>query len=331
MIDKKESTKINTLRFICIIFLVLLHTQIGHLLTPTNTDIINIQNIINIPFLPILFFLSGYLFFQTKEENKDRSFRDWIIYTYIYKIRRRIRTLLIPYILWCLIAIVYNHFIKNDNWPCGITNFLIQFWDSGSGHPIGKAMWYIKTLILFSFFSPVYYILIKYLKNVILLIALFLFSFNINIDYPFFNIYLLLGSYTAIMGFSLDKIYKNFNWKICLILYLAIKILNLSMIFPTFVQSINFMLCSISLWGIITKYNIPASITMSSSFIYFVHPYFTGLRNIYITHINTTKLLNCCFVWIITAISVLLICYILFRISKRKMPKIISILIGDRL
>lgn len=82
MIDKKESTKINTLRFICIIFLVLLHTQIGHLLTPTNTDIINIQNIINIPFLPILFFLSGYLFFQTKEENKDRSFRDWIIYTY---------------------------------------------------------------------------------------------------------------------------------------------------------------------------------------------------------------------------------------------------------
>lgn len=192
-------------------------------------------------------------------------------------------------------------------------------------------MWYIKTLILFSFFSPVYYILIKYLKNVILLIALFLFSFNINIDYPFFNIYLLLGSYTAIMGFSLDKIYKNFNWKICLILYLAIKILNLSMIFPTFVQGINFMLCSISLWGIITKYNIPASITMSSSFIYFVHPYFTGLRNIYITHINTTKLLNCCFVWIITAISVLLICYILFRISKRKMPKIISILIGDRL
>ena len=156
-------------------------------------------------------------------------------------------------------------------------------------------------------------------------------SFNINIDYPFFNIYLLLGSYTAIMGFSLDKIYKNFNWKICLILYLAIKILNLSMIFPTFVQGINFMLCSISLWGIITKYNIPASITMSSSFIYFVHPYFTGLRNIYITHINTTKLLNCCFVWIITAISVLLICYILFRISKRKMPKIISILIGDRL
>lgn len=103
MIDKKESTKINTLRFICIIFLVLLHTQIGHLLTPTNTDIINIQNIINIPFLPILFFLSGYLFFQTKEENKDRSFRDWIIYTYIYKIRRRIRTLLIPYIYGALL------------------------------------------------------------------------------------------------------------------------------------------------------------------------------------------------------------------------------------
>ena len=69
MIDKKESTKINTLRFICIIFLVLLHTQIGHLLTPTNTDIINIQNIINIPFLPILFFLSGYLFFSDKRRK----------------------------------------------------------------------------------------------------------------------------------------------------------------------------------------------------------------------------------------------------------------------
>ena len=70
------------------------------------TDIYNITRIISVNVIsrvavPLFFILSGYYFF-----NKT----DFTTYTYLRKLQRRIKTIVIPYLLWNLIAIIpfYN-------------------------------------------------------------------------------------------------------------------------------------------------------------------------------------------------------------------------------
>ena len=49
--------------------------------------------------VPLFFFISGYLFFLQKEFNRQE---------YLRKLQKRVKTLLVPYLLWNLIAIIYQ-------------------------------------------------------------------------------------------------------------------------------------------------------------------------------------------------------------------------------
>lgn len=315
MITPQESKAIDSIRFTCIIFLILLHTQVSHLTIPPVTDkLMKIQEFINIPFLSILFLLSGYLFFLNIDLLTSR--KDWLSKIWPNKLQKRIKTLLIPYILWCCIALLYNYFIKGIELPQNIPNFIMQFWDAGSntGYPIGKAMWYIKSLIVFSILSPVYFYFIKWCKHLILIVIIFLIPLDLRIDYPYFNIYLLLGSYLALMGFTLEKLTSIFNWKICLLFLIISKTTNFlinGLVIPTF---FNFAFCLVILLGLYLKYNLKSSLVVTCSFLYFSHPYFTGLRNIYMNANNNNGTLQSFLIWILTTISVIIICILLFSI-----------------
>lgn len=328
MITFQESKAINSIRFTCIIFLILLHTRITHLTPPTVTDsLAKLENIFNIPFLPILFLLSGYLFFQNISIKFERK---QLIHTWFNKLQRRIKTLIIPYIIWCIVAIIYNYYVKEIDFPQNPSNFIMQFWDANMGHPIGKAMWYIKNLILFSMLSPLYFYIIKWGKHLILLSIIIFISIDLPIDFPYFNMYLLLGSYIALLGFSLEKIANFFNWKLCLTFYIASKIVQLffpNVIIPSF---FNFTLCTIGLIGVYLKYNFKNTVVATSSFLYFIHPYFTGIRNIYIKINNTDSIPLYFSIWVLTAITVIIICMFLYFLFKRYMPKLLSIVTGDR-
>ena len=325
----QESKAINSVRFICIIFLVLLHTRVDHLVCTTITEPVNkVQELVNIPFLNILFVLSGYLFFYSRKPLQQGE--NWFKAIGIDKIAKRLHTLLIPYIIWCMIAIVYNHFVKHISWPNGVTDFLIQFWDANDGHPIGKAMWYIKSLIIFSLFSPLYYYVVKWLKHFVLPLTLILAGFNIPIDYPYFNLYLLLGAYVAIMGFSFSDILNRFDWRLCLMFYLLLKGLLFFDVLPFKPAMPMAFLCFIALFGLMMKYNVHPTLTVSSSFIYFAHPYVTGVRNLYIKLVDNSTLLPSLTTWVLTATTVIIICYATYRFMKRFTPKILSIITGDR-
>lgn len=288
-----------------------------------------VENFMNIPFLQILFVLSGYLFFYT---HGGANRKDWIQNVWKEKLRKRIKTLLIPYIIWCLVAIIYNHFILHKVFPDSISDFFMQFWDAGAGHPIGKAMWYMKSLILFSLLSPLYYYAVKWLKHFVLVIVLLVIvCFNIPIDYPYFNVYILLGSYLAIIGLSFYDIVKSVDWRCCLAVYLLFKVL-----FLTGVLDLNVFLpinlcCFIGLFGLLMKYDIPPVVAASSSFVYFVHPFVQGVRNIFIRFVDTSSLSSCFCVWMLTALTVMTVCSALFFFMKRFTPKYLSVLTGDRI
>lgn len=325
----QESRAINSLRFVCIVFLVIMHTRVQHLAASSLGHSIGaMQTLVNIPLLQILFVLSGYLFFFCQKESPQGV--GWFKAIGGGKIKKRVRTLLVPYIIWCLIAIVYNHYVKHAQWPSGITDFLLQFWDANGGHPIGKAMWYMKSLMVFTVLSPLYYYAVRFLKHSTPIAALVLFLFDIPIDCPYLNVWLLIGSYLGIMRLSFGNIVDKLNWKICLVAYLLLKALQFACVLPSGASVPMVLLCFAGLFGLLMKFSVPPLLAASSSFIYFAHPYFTGVRNIYMKFVDASSLFQFMLVWMLTALTVFAICYALYRFMKRFMPKVLNLVTGDR-
>ncbi len=151
----------------------------------------------------VYFFISGYLFFSGK---------DWTSDVYKEKLKRRIKTLLIPYLLWnllgvCLVVVrllpVFNIFLtySGSDLNMSVSNFLSCFWmyDGQLGapsesvgnyeifvqrtcFPINTALWFVRDLMIVVACTPLVYFLLKRLRMyfIFLLSVLYLyFSYNV--------------------------------------------------------------------------------------------------------------------------------------------------------
>ena len=159
----------------------------------------NIYSIIGIFFnnlctvaVPFFFFTAGYyFFFNTEKFDKD---------TYKSKIKKRIKTLLVPYVLWIIITIIlrilyglYKMYVLKlsiSELPSDcltideittLSNILSFFWnyfiinENNTFNPLGLSsylaapinipLWFLRDLIILTAISPLLYKGIKYLKK----------------------------------------------------------------------------------------------------------------------------------------------------------------------
>ena len=123
--------------------------------------------------VPGFFFISGFLFFLSKK-------------SYTEKLRSRFHTLFIPYVLWNLLLLLLYIIAYAFGHPQDINgkniveysfiDYLRLFWDRGSydnGNfvPILCPLWYIRNLIIMSILSPLLYYLIRYVRDLFLIIV----------------------------------------------------------------------------------------------------------------------------------------------------------------
>ena len=335
IISKKESNAINILRFICILFLLLHHSVIDHLVPESLSGTMKIvQQTITIPFLQILFILSGYLFFYQKNEALG-SYKivDFIKKTYVIKLLKRVRSLLLPYIIWCFVSIVYQIVVKHQVYSMhNPLDFVSLFWDTGSGHPVGMALWYVRNLIVFAILSPIYFIVVKFFGHLTVLLLFILASLKMPIDLPYFNVFLLLGSYLALSGISLEVLATKMNWLLCVACYIFLKTICISLQFD--LNSIFLpLLLVLGIVGSLIKFEpseFIKKVAMASTFIYFCHPYFTGIRNIYMSLIDSSVIGFDIAVWFVQAATNFAICYCIYLFLKKFAPKLLGILQGNR-
>ncbi len=131
--------------------------------------------------VPLFFFISGFLFFY----RSDFSFA-----VYGMKLKKRIRTLLIPYLFWNIIVFLLllltqlflssmisgrNKLISDYNW----LDWLNLFWDHREGMPICYQFWFIRDLIFVILCSPAVYYFIRYGKIFSLIILGVLWMFGL--------------------------------------------------------------------------------------------------------------------------------------------------------
>lgn len=176
--DKILSHTISFLRFPLIVAVVLLHSNLSVVIIngtrPVNAGQYPVHEWLYRLFsyelaeaaVPLFFFISGFLFFY----RGDFSPR-----VYVNKIKRRVRSLLIPYLFWNMAVLVlfvlsqmyFSRISSGHTLP--ITEFTFSdwlrlFWDYSDGHPIGYQFWFIRDLMVISLLSPVVFLFVRHLK-----------------------------------------------------------------------------------------------------------------------------------------------------------------------
>lgn len=209
--DEFQSSMIDGLKFAMACLVVMIHVD-GGLISSSYSgtyqgglfDIIHIlfaQGICRIA-VPFFFMISGFLYFT--------HLREWNWHIYIKKEKRRVRTLVVPYLLWNIISIAvfigvkYAEMMWNGKFFY-LTNFIAQqgwwriFWDCGriidesavnvlgitmhNGFPFNGPLWFIRDLFIVTLFSPaVHFFIRKFGASFITLLSILMI---LNIWLPF--------------------------------------------------------------------------------------------------------------------------------------------------
>lgn len=108
--------------------------------------------------VPSFFIISGYLFFYKTEK---------VVHTYP-KIKKRCRTLLVPYIIWCFVFILFMGIIScltptNGDWLSLLKNGeIVRFLSFVFIEPAAFHLWFIRDLFLLVLLSPLLYLALYY-------------------------------------------------------------------------------------------------------------------------------------------------------------------------
>jgi len=239
--------------------------------------------------VPIFFMISGYLFYSNIRNWKDC----------LPKIKKRMRTLLVPYLLWNLLFVLVflalallpvskfvnntqivdnvRHFIHHGD-LLGIVSYL--YWPQ----PVNIILWYVRDLFIFVLFTPLLYFILKNKKvawaTMLLLAAGTIMFYNNTVNGL---VFFVIGAYLSI--------HEDLSW----LSYLSKKLflpaiiiyVSLSLIAPyNPFQNYTFLLLHmggvISIWHLYDcfheRINIPKNVLGYGFFIYCFHMPFYNIK-----------------------------------------------------
>lgn len=169
------SDKLRVLSLVSIIFVLYIHSrfQPNEIMGMVYYDKIQLftSEMIGRCAVPLFYLISGYLFFMKVPDGVKSIGR---------KIRKRIKSLLIPYFIGCVFFVIFYSFVALLPWTSSFINssssimplfqkpysiILISiFYDGGTGYPCAFQLWFLRDLILIVATSPLWYLCLKHLK-----------------------------------------------------------------------------------------------------------------------------------------------------------------------
>lgn len=310
--------------------------------------------------VPCFFIFSGYFFFS--------RLQDWDWRIWLEKIKQRISTLLIPYLLWNIIWII-NRFIVDSVKSHQLVNIinlmqsrggLRAFYDMGftyvpsyqnifgmtifEGHPVNFPLWFVRDLMILVMLAPLIYHFIKHTKQYGIILLYLFYLFDIRIPWTGFSMtscfYFSLGAYFMISG----KLFVDFFRRIRKPVYFIAPVMLIAcMIMSSANEAVHTYLVRIFVpLGVIAVCNLSDALVQSeqvkvkenfvksSFFIYAMH--IMIVNPIYKTWnavIVSTPFSDVLRVLFVPAV-IWLSCYLTFCILKKFCPPVLGILTGNR-
>ena len=135
--------------------------------------------------VPIYYFISGYVFFLGIELTREKYFR---------KLKNRVHTLLIPYLLWNSLFIIraivvgspyFSQFVTGyESLDLTIPHLLWSFWNNGKGirpritslksfgiYPIDYPLWFVRDLMIVVLIAPFIWHMAKRFGNMFVIVS----------------------------------------------------------------------------------------------------------------------------------------------------------------
>lgn len=229
--------------------------------------------------VPVFFIMSGYLFFANVEK--------WSLKVYKAKMLRRMKTLLIPYLIWnLLMAVKLKTFSWSIFWvfwcPAGIqTDWFGQVQMMTA--PANMPLWFLRDLLVVSLFTPIIYILVKKLGYCLIAVLTVLYLSGICAFIPGLSAYAIyffsFGAFLSIRSMDLVETFKRLEWPaygLSLIFAISMLLTYQASIFSSLMLCFRLtgafaVFCLVSRILSSTHRRLPQVVSNSSYFIYLTH------------------------------------------------------------
>lgn len=326
-----------------------------------NNLMILMSHVISRAAVPTFFLVSGYYLFYKTEFSLDEFKK---------KIKKRLRSLVVPYILWLSIFIVlmvgmlygrtivmersfadvWGYFSEkgwlNIFWNCSEWSFRTSWTGkplNGSG-PVLIPLWFVRDLIVCCIMSPFIHWCIKRLGLFFIALLLFRHVTGLIPSLSGFsiNVYFVIGAYLAINGKNIiveaDRIQKLAYWFTALLLPIMVYYDGSS----TYVGNILYPFWEFVL--VVTYINIataivsrgwlrqPVSMSKSSFFIYCLHAILVlgYCSRLMMKVIPSDHWFLASLRYMLVPLLCVAVCYAIYIIMNRYTPKLLSVLTGNR-
>ncbi len=352
ILTKEQSKTLTLLKGFAIILVVMIHSDVRQAMSAEHLSALDLYmqgltRIIVVNAVPLFFFISGFLFFLKKD-------------SYLNKWKKRAKSLLVPYIIWCIIGFLIPFFFQQvlglghlfkggeghlkpiADFECW--DYLKMFWNIRDGAPILSTLWFLRNLILLVILAPVFHFLATRLK--------WAFPVSLAINYLFTNWGILclgsgdlfffgMGNYLAINSNSggvllLDK--QKYSWLVPVwMLTFIISMVayyygmyerlatNIFVVFDCMLMY-KLMRTAVDKWDMTWL----VKISTASFFIYLFHePWLGYVIGMFFKFVHPTGLLCYIMPWFFCALATAY-SYIAYLILKRFVPKLLNVMTGAR-
>lgn len=250
MIDSKVTTgdlrsqSLDLLRFPLAVVVVTVHlfTLEGIKISGNSLDVTDSAFFLNITLfvraffsgisVPVYFFIAGYVFFF----NIDKFSK----IEYGQKIRNRVKSLLIPYVVWNALEIllivikslpVFNDFVNDvgAELTLSLKSILSCFWlyqgelfpdlmiaDAPAIYPLVYPLWFLRDLMIVVIFTPILYFALRQIKYFALVVLFILYITPVSLIGERFHflstafLFFSIGAYMSIFRMDIFKMFSPF-------------------------------------------------------------------------------------------------------------------------
>ncbi len=325
------SRKIRIISFFLMILIVVLHANLIELSTGTSRFVQSLftEELTRVA-VPLFFLISGYLYFINCDGSKV---------FFLKKMRRRVRSLVIPYLLLTILGGVVLFFTKKGD---SLFSLII---DSILIYPrVFYQLWFVHDLIIMSFLSPLFYWFLKKIPYLWILVCLVWLTGHywsllniVNYESLFFW---GMGGLIA-FHFPILAEYQSVNRKglvtSILIIWLFISFFIAYNGRPFYIHGINLLMGIYVIWGgydiifPLVDHNLSnINLTKYTFFLYLFHePILTGYKKSLLTMLELNQLTSM-IIYVVSPILTLCTILLVGQFAKRHTPIIYYIFTGNR-
>lgn len=359
--NESVSKAITFLRFPLIFMVVVLHALFTTL--DVNTFFIYnfistlMSNILARVAVPMFFAISGYLFFYKVVKFSLSVYGD--------KLRKRINSLLIPYVLWIAIFILAYFVIIKVNlisisggktvYDYAMIDYLLAFFNenvsengamvvfTGDGAPIAFHMWFIRDLMIACVLTPIIYALCRnvVVGGLVSVVLLVLWIMNMGLDasghyYLSVITFFSVGAYLQLQNIQLQNL-SNAWWLILVyIIGIVVEctlfhgIQPICMIWHNVNILIGIVVFFVVALKISSKVSMPVTLTESTFFVYGTHAMVILLLTKLAQRFVPQSDLLMTITYVLAPIVCTAMCVGVYVLAKLIMPRVTKVLTGGR-